>query len=103
MKFGLTEQTLNSMWQVFGQYPEIDRVLIYGSRAKGNFRKGSDIDLSLLGTGLSQKVLSTIARQLDELNMPYLIDLSIYDQLQSAELKSHINRIGQVFYQKRNS
>ncbi|MDD2759126.1 MAG: nucleotidyltransferase domain-containing protein [Methylomonas sp.] len=100
MSFGLTEQTLQSMWQVFRQYPEIDQVLIYGSRAKGNFRKGSDIDLSLLGIELSEKLLSAVARQLDELNMPYLIDISIYDQLQSAELKSHIDRMGQIFYRK---
>ena len=102
MNFGLDQNTFERISAVFDNYPEVERVVIYGSRAKGNFRKGSDIDLTLMGEGLTESVLSSIKLALDDLNTPYLFDISIFEQLQSPDLEEHIVRVGQVFYQKKS-
>lgn len=46
-RFGLKEATIKKIWAVFSEYPLVAKVVIYGSRAKGNFKNGSDIDLTL--------------------------------------------------------
>jgi predicted nucleotidyltransferase len=98
--FGLPEATVALMQGVFAAYPHVEKVVIYGSRAKGNFRPGSDIDLTLLGESLDGAVLSRILVDLDDLNMPYLLDVSLFSQISSDDLLDHIQRVGKVFYQK---
>ncbi|MBS1538490.1 MAG: nucleotidyltransferase domain-containing protein [Bacteroidetes bacterium] len=100
MKFGLSEQTIAKINSVFIQYPEVEEVIIYGSRAKGNYRNGSDIDITLKGEHLTSTILSNIKGDIDELNTPYLFDISLYHKLHSPELEHHITRVGQVFYTK---
>jgi len=100
MKFGLNEETINKINSVFKKYSEIEKVIIYGSRAKGNFRNGSDIDLTLIGNNISEKILSSIKFEIDELNLPYLFDISIFEKLNSPGLGEHINRDGKIFYSK---
>jgi uncharacterized protein len=100
MKFGLKQETIDKINLVFKNHPEVENAIIYGSRAKGNFRIGSDIDLTLHGGHLTFEILSKINTEIDDLNTPYLFDISIYHQLESADLKQHINRVGIVFYQK---
>ncbi len=101
MKFGLDDQTISRMQDVFRQFPTVEKVIIYGSRAKGNYRKGSDIDLTLLGKELDQQLCSDIADALDDLLLPYMIDLSVFSLLNHPELEEHIKRVGQVFYKKK--
>ena len=100
MKFGLNGKLITKINSVFAKYPEVEEVIIYGSRAKGNFREGSDIDITLKGQSLNDSVLSKFFWEIDDLNTPYLFDISIYDQLNSPDLVEHINRVGQVFYTK---
>lgn len=102
MKFGLDENTLNKIISVFEKYPEIEEVIIYGSRAKGNYKEGSDIDITIKGENVTDKTLFRIAQDLDELNTPYLFDISAYHTLTSEGLINHIKRIGQTFYKKQN-
>lgn len=73
---------------------------MYGSRAKGNYKPGSDIDLTLMGANLSRQLCSTIDDELDDLLLPYSIDLSVFAQLKPPELEAHIERVGQVFFQR---
>lgn len=98
--FGLSSDTLARMQTVFAHYPQVETVLIYGSRAKGNFRPGSDIDLTLMGSELNNEVLDRILVELDELNTPYMLDVSLFGQIASQPLLQHIERMGKVFYQK---
>lgn len=98
MRFGLSEYTIDKIHAVFRKYPEVRQVIIYGSRAKGNFREGSDIDITMKGDNLTFSVLSRIQQDIDDLNTPYLFDISIYEQLDSTGLVEHINRVGKVFY-----
>jgi len=100
MKFGLTEETVKRIAGVFSNYPQIKEVKLLGSRAKGNYRNGSDIDLTLLGDHLNQSDIGRIANSLDELMLPYSFDISIYKQLTNEDFIDHIDRIGVTFYKK---
>jgi len=98
MSFGLDESLVSLIQSVFAKYPEISKVIIYGSRAKGNFRQGSDIDLTLIGKELDEETLSLIKIALDDLNTPYLFDISIFENINSSDLEQHIDRVGKTFY-----
>ena len=102
MKYGLTETTVENICAVFARFPEIEKAILYGSRAKGNFKTGSDIDLMLYGESLMPDLLSAIASALDNLLLPYTIDLSGFDDLSHAKLREHIERVGVVFYERAN-
>ncbi len=96
---GLSEKTISQLHRVFICCKEIDQVLIYGSRAKGDFRPGSDIDLTLRGSNLTYNLMLEIGNQIDDLPLPYKVDLSLYPTL-SPDVKDHIQRVGQNFYQR---
>ena len=97
-RFGLKEATIGQIISVFSQYPQIHKVLLYGSRAKGNYRNGSDIDLTLIGD-VSYSQLSSIEDKIDDLLLPYSFDISIFSDVDNPDLVDNINRIGVVFYE----
>jgi len=100
VNFGLDQTTISCIQAVFFKHSEVEQVLIYGSRAKGDFREGSDVDLTLQGKSLSNTLLSEIKLEIDELNTPYLFDISILEGLASPSLEEHIARVGKVFYKE---
>ncbi len=100
MNYGLKKEAVESICDILAHFKEIETAVLYGSRAKGNYKAGSDIDLTLYGEKLSLHLLNDIADALDELLLPYMIDLSIFDKLKHPELCEHIQRIGVVFYEK---
>ena len=100
MKYGLTKATIEKICAVFARFREIEKVVLYGSRAKGNFKPGSDIDLTLYGEALTADLRSAIASALDDLLLPYTIDLSVFDNLDHVKLREHIERVGVVFYER---
>lgn len=95
---GLAPEVKQKIKTVLQTYPLIEKAVLYGSRAKGNFKTGSDIDLTLMGRDLSLSLLLQVENDLDELLLPYKIDLSIYSLLDNDNLKDHIQRVGIVFY-----
>jgi predicted nucleotidyltransferase len=99
MNSGLTEKTTARIRAILSKHPEVKKVILYGSRAKGNYKAGSDIDLTLLGADLTQKILGQIQSELDEDLLPYRFDLSIFSQLSHSSLIDHIQRMGVVFYE----
>ncbi|WP_256005515.1 nucleotidyltransferase domain-containing protein [Pedobacter deserti] len=94
MRYGLKESTISAMQEVFGKFPKVERVLLYGSRAKGNFRPGSDIDLVLVAPELSLGQLHHIEMELDDLLLPYQLDIALYHHIDNRELLEHIARVG---------
>lgn len=96
-RYGLDQQDMEAIRYVFRQYPSIDRVILYGSRAKGNYRYNSDIDLTLIGEQLTYSELAQIDNDLDDLLLPYTIDLSIYHHIDNPDLIEHIARVGLDF------
>jgi predicted nucleotidyltransferase len=97
--FGLKQYHIDLINSVFAQYPQIEQVQIYGSRAKGNYKPGSDIDLSIIGN-LDFGSLMKLENQLDDLLLPYKMDISIFHKINHPELIDHIQRVGKVFYEK---
>lgn len=96
---GLRPEEILQMREVFAEYPQIEKVVLYGSRAKGNYRFNSDIDLTINGE-MPIQALFKIETQLDDLLLPYKIDLSIFNTITNPDLIDHINRVGKVFYEK---
>lgn len=99
MKYGLPDQTLLTLNEIFNRYPGIKQAVLYGSRAKGKYRNGSDIDLTLKTTGeFTFTDLLHIAGDFDDSDMPYFVDVSIYHELSNPDLVAHIDRVGKVLY-----
>ncbi len=100
MKYGLDNNVIEKILSVFSKFPTIQKVVLYGSRAKGNYKNGSDIDLCLFGKDLDLKLLYQIEEALDNLFLPYSFDLSIYSNLSNQDLIDHIDRVGIALYPK---
>lgn len=100
MPYGLEENTIKKINNVFATYSGIKKAILYGSRAKGNYKMGSDIDIVLLAPELTITELFKIENQLDDLLLPWKIDLSLFHQISSDDLIDHINRVGKIFYKK---
>ena len=97
---GSSDATLAQICATLAEFPQVAQGVLYGSWARGNFKPGSDIDLTLRGDGLTPSLLGDIDLALDDLLLPHEIDLSIYEQLGHAELLAHIDRVGRVTYQR---
>jgi len=100
-RFGLKESVTQQICAVFAKYPQVAKAILYGSRAKGNYKTGSDIDLTLLGgEELTLRVLYKIMDELDDLLLPYMFDLSIFHDISDPDVVEHIQRVGVTFYEK---
>ena len=97
---GLTPEQLALLQQVFNKHPEIDAVKLYGSRAKGNFHKRSDVDLVLIGTGIDRFLVADILLDLADTDLPYMVDLQNYNEIKNRALVEHIDRVGLVIYKR---
>ena len=96
--FGLSKEDTEAILTLLKRHPKITGVILFGSRAKGNFSPGSDIDLALLGKNLCLQDILDLYVELDELYLPYKFDLLIYQQIKSEALLEHIRRVGKVLY-----
>jgi len=101
MNHGLTDRTVAQIHEVLARFPEVEKAMLYGSRAKGNFKQGSDIDLTLLGADVTKKILGQIQGELEDGLLPYRFDLSIFSQITQADIIEHIRRSGVIFYEKK--
>jgi len=102
-EFGLPDSALATIRQILVDCPAVEKAILYGSRAKGNYRPGSDIDLTLIGKQLDLQTLGELATRLEESPIPYQVDLSLWQHLDHAKLREHIERVGVVFYQREDS
>jgi predicted nucleotidyltransferase len=100
-KFGLKEKDLETINAFFKKQSVIESACIFGSRAKGNFKNGSDVDIALKGDLLNFEVINQISYWLnEESSMPYKFDVLNYHTLTNGALKEHIDRVGVLFYNK---
>ena len=97
---GLKDQQIKNIKQVFSKYNHVDKVVIYGSRALGNYRKASDIDLAIKGKNLNSTDEIRITFDLDDLMLPYKFDITIYKRINNQELLHHIAQFGKIIYKK---
>jgi uncharacterized protein len=98
MKYGLNDKTIASIISEFKKIPEIESAILYGSRAKGNFKPASDIDITLTGPLLTISHLNKLSWALDDLLLPYTFDLSILSHIKQADVLGHIERMGVTLY-----
>lgn len=102
MKHGLSDSTLQKICSVLARYPQVAKAVLYGSRADGTHSDSSDIDLTLYGShDLTLRVHHKIANELDDLLLPYTIDLSIFRDLNNFELIEHIRDTGVAVYERK--
>ena len=100
MPYGLKSETIERLCTVFRKHEQVEEVILYGSRAKGNYAEGSDIDLTLTGKDLDSALLQRISHEIDELLLPWMVDLSILNAIENNELTDHIKRVGITIYKK---
>lgn len=96
---GLPSAYREAIRRVLRQFPVVETALLYGSRAMGRHRPGSDIDLTLKGD-IDLQTLNAISNSLDDLLIPQKIDLSAWNEIENEELKQHIERVGTVFFSR---
>jgi len=99
MKYGLTQEDLHQIMDVIQQFPHVESACIFGSRAKGNFKPGSDVDIAISGESIGPEVVTSLASILNEETLlPYYFDIVHIQSLTDSSLKKHIDRVGQWFY-----
>lgn len=99
--FGISETSFLLLLRTFEQYPQVEEVILFGSRAKGNYRKGSDIDLAIKGEQCSASLALQLQSYMnEELPIPYMVDVVAYHSLNHQELKGHIDRVGVSLYKR---
>lgn len=101
-KFGLAEEVVNNIVDILKKYEEVESAKIFGSRARGDYRKASDIDIALLGDQLTNTINTKIFYDIDDLYLPYMIDLINFNTLQTDDkLRENILREGVDIYVKK--
>ena len=91
---GLTKENTVKMQSIFKPHEKVKKVILYGSRAMRAFKPASDIDLTLISKQINLTQLNEIENQLDDLYLPYKIDLSIFDQIENPDFLNYIKRVG---------
>lgn len=97
-KYGIEEREWEKVNCIFSHFPHIQRAILFGSRAKGNNKPFSDVDIALVGNALTYGDLLRLKDDLDDTLLPYEFDICIYKDLKNAELKDHIDRRGIEVY-----
>lgn len=97
-QLGLSRDNLQQIITILSTFNMITHAVIYGSRAKGNYKPGSDIDLCLYGANIDLAVQYKIEQALDNLFLPYQFDITVYEKINNIALKKHIKRVGAVIY-----
>lgn len=97
--YGLSDSVIDKIVKTVEKNLKVQKIILFGSRAKGSYKKGSDIDISIVSEDLSLKELNQIKVMLDELMLPYKIDLIDYGRINNQDLKEHIERVGKILSQ----
>ncbi len=98
--WGLSAATLTTIRFILTQEPKVKKAILFGSRAKGTYKLGSDIDLALVGEELDIDTIGRLARAFEESSLPYQVDVCWLAAVEHAALREHIERVGQVLYER---
>lgn len=96
----LPRTAYDMLHDIFRQYGQVNEVILYGSRAKNNHHERSDIDLVIRKSDIDRHTLGRIKLDIDNSDIPYLVDLQVLENIKNRQLLEHINRVGEIFYQK---
>jgi len=98
--FGLEQKTIDLIVHTIAKKEKVKKIVLFGSRAKGNYKKGSDIDLALFSENLDYNELLKIKVEINGLLLPYKIDVLDFYKIKNEELKEHIERVGKIIFQR---
>jgi len=98
--FGISQSAENIIFSIFSKYEQILEVILYGSRAKGNYNERSDLDLVICKSKIDRKILGEVIQEINDSNFPYTIDLQVLENISNEKLIEHIERVGEIFYRK---
>jgi predicted nucleotidyltransferase len=98
--FGLKTSVLENIADIVKRHPQVEKAILFGSRAKGTHHPGSDVDIALKGDSLNLAQLNQIQLELDDLPLPYTFDICIYHRIDNPDLRRHIQRVGKILYQR---
>lgn len=98
--FGLTQRDMNTLVSILQKHNTIKDVVIFGSRAKGNYKTGSDIDLVIMNKDVSNTELIQLKNDFEESSLPYFVDVLNYHSIQTPDLINHISRVGEQLYKQ---
>jgi len=101
VRHGLSEKTVGQIAGVLAGFPSVERALLFGSRAKGTHRRGSDIDLALVGESLDWRTIGRIYDTLDDLLLPHRFSLIVYDENTDIAVGEHIVRVGLPLFHRK--
>ena len=96
--YGLNQRDMQTISSILSKYDEVKNVLIFGSRAKGVYHSGSDIDMAIVNKNIQYQTLRKIKSDFSDSSLPYNVDLVNFVTLTNEDLKSHILRVGKPFY-----
>jgi predicted nucleotidyltransferase len=94
----LHEEDINNVLFLLRKNSKINKIILFGSRAKGTYKTGSDIDLALIGPGLNLNDVLDASVEIEKLSLPYKFDLIIFEKIKEEALIEHIKRVGIVLY-----
>ncbi|MEK7729203.1 MAG: nucleotidyltransferase domain-containing protein [candidate division KSB1 bacterium] len=101
MKFGLSQRDTSSIEEALSRFPEIEKAIVFGSRAMGNYKPGSDVDLAIVGAAITPTTVLRLRALLNEdLPLPYFIDVAHYEKIKNAALKQHIDHEGHLLFSR---
>jgi uncharacterized protein len=98
---GLLDRDIHYILKALNSFEEVERGVLFGSRAMGNYKKGSDVDLAIIGEKVSDRVIYNLDELLNEVYpLPYFFDILHYEKINNEKLKEHINIVGKELYRK---
>jgi predicted nucleotidyltransferase len=101
-ELGLSERAFANICRVLEQFPQIERAVVFGSRAKGTYKHGSDVDIALVGADVSERLALDVSGILNEREpLPYFFDVIAFDAIRNTELREHIERVGKCMYEQK--
>ena len=101
MSYGILERDIEYIRKALETFPEVEQAILFGSRAMGNYKRGSDVDIVLKGNKINQHICNKISYLLnEEYPVPYFVEVISYNQISNEELRNHIAHYGKVIYNK---
>lgn len=98
--YGLTDKSYHELLQILASIPEIEEVLIFGPRARGDYWRASDVDLSIKGKDFDRHTLARLNDKLYNSHIPQFFDTHIYANIQNPQFKANVDRDGKVLYRR---
>ncbi|MGM0566098.1 MAG: nucleotidyltransferase family protein [Bacteroidota bacterium] len=99
-QYGLEKSDIRDIVSILKRNKKVQQIILFGSRVKNTYSNGSDIDIALKGDHLNTNDIINLSVDLDELDLPYKIDLVIYERIEEEALKEHINRVGVILFHR---